>query len=59
MEDFKQTDLIKCKDCGWIGKARELGADCTDGEDEMWSNWICPQCHQWLRPDDYILLASS
>ena len=55
MKDFKETDLIKCKDCGWRGLAKELEADCTDGE--AWSNWICPSCHQWLRPEDYILLC--
>jgi len=57
MGDFEEADLIECKECSWRGYARELLADSIDGE--MWSNWICPSCRQWFRPDDYTLLVKS
>lgn len=46
-------DLYKCPDCDWVGKVSEMLADCTGGDDEMWSNWICPKCGGWFRLDDY------
>ncbi len=49
MEDQK----YKCE-CGWVGTEKEMDADyTTGGDDEMWSNWICPECGMWWDLDDY------
>lgn len=38
----------KCKSCGWIGKRDEMESDAQEmGDDEYWSNHICPQCKTW------------
>jgi phage terminase large subunit GpA-like protein len=31
-------------------EADYVPADCGD---EMWSNWICPDCGQWQELEDY------
>ena len=40
----------QCGECGWIGLEGEMLSNHNwngiDG-DEIWSNWICPQCGDW------------
>jgi hypothetical protein len=26
------------------------------GDDEFWSNWICPNCGQWWQLEDYEVI---
>lgn len=48
------------EDCGWEGTENEMGADfVSGGDDEMWSNWICPKCGSWLRLEDYTLIEPN
>lgn len=37
--------------CGWKGAEEEMLADFSG---EFWSNWICPQCKEWLQLSDYV-----
>jgi len=50
----------QCPECNWTGTETEMDADSfmyTDEqgnfEDEVWSNWICPQCATWHDLEDY------
>ena len=51
----------KCPECGWHGTEREMEADYAiideDGE-EVWSNWICPECKMWHNgTEDYVKVS--
>ena len=44
----------KCLECGWVGTEDDMESDYyyiedVDGtiEEEVWSNWICPECDIW------------
>lgn len=52
MAEVSTAPLFYHAECGWIGPAEEMDADCAMGG-EAWSNWICPGCRQWLRLEDY------
>jgi hypothetical protein len=46
----------RCPECGWVGTEDDMLADAmviSDDGDEAWSNWICPQCKEWWRLEDY------
>ena len=49
----------QCPECNWTGTENEMDADHftyadEDGSwDEVWSNWICPQCATWHDLEDY------
>lgn len=53
---MKET-LYRCPKCGWVGTEDEMDADFipTD-EDEIWSNWICPECRTWWELEDYEIV---
>lgn len=53
---FPNDTKIRHEECGWEGKSQELEADYCVVDvygEEMWSNWICPICKEWLQPEDY------
>jgi hypothetical protein len=41
--------LYKCRECGAIHTEKEMGKNYFQwGCDEVWSNWICPDCNpEW------------
>lgn len=48
-----------CPRCGWIGTEKAMLADYVpdDGTSvEVYSNWICPSCEEWLSLEDYELV---
>ena len=46
----------KCN-CNWIGTENEMGAGhYVDGDCEVWSNWICPNCDSYQSLDDYTIV---
>ena len=50
----------KCPQCGWIGTTRQMLADAAEmGDDEFWSNWICPSCGEWWQLENYTLLEEG
>ncbi|MFS4437864.1 hypothetical protein ACMA5I_06600 [Paracoccaceae bacterium GXU_MW_L88] len=55
--------MVKCDNCGWEGCTAEMGADSREistarGNDELWSNYICPKCKFWHdEPPDVDLKA--
>ena len=53
-----ETHMTDDAQCGWVGTEDEMGADaCQMGDDEAWSNWICPKCGAWERLSDYERLS--
>ncbi len=52
----------QCPNCDWVGTKIEMEADYLivedeDGlEQEMWSNWICPECGTWHQLEDYTVV---
>ena len=53
---------IKCLECGWTGDDSELEGDYISAADyggEIWSNHICPSCHNWGDEDDYLKIEDK
>lgn len=50
---MNRPNRYQCPECGWIGTEEEMKSDYTSGENEMWSNWICPECGVWWELCDY------
>lgn len=55
-----------CKECGNVCTKEKMDADAfsyeDDGyEEEAWSNWICPKCHNWpiSLEDGWILVTAE
>lgn len=56
---MKKITRYQCLNCGWIGTEEEMDADYYEtGDDECWSNWICPRCHIWYQLKDYKMVES-
>ena len=52
----------KCKECGTECTLDQMKSDFTIpgcGEDEEWSNWICPKCEVWFELDDWIKIDTN
>ena len=51
---YRHNETYDDEQCGWVGTEDEMGADAAQmGDDEAWSNWICPKCGEWARLSDY------
>ena len=52
----------KCPECGWIGTEDEMQSDFLGGDDEMeeiWSDWICPNCGMWNMLESYEIVSAT
>lgn len=56
MEDLDPNKKYKCPHCSHVCKPDDMEGDYffSEGlEDEVWSNWICPNCRSWHSPKDW------
>jgi rubredoxin len=53
----------KCRQCGWIGEAKDMELQCrqleNDDADEVCSMWICPACKAWHQLKDYEVVEAK
>lgn len=55
--NVEAAPLYRCDVCGHVCTEGQMKADfCYDhddpGSDEVWSNWICPNCGRWHEGSD-------